>query len=204
MSAPAQPSYFLRPLEPGDAPAVAGLEREIFTAEAWSPELVAAEIASPWSIYMGAFARRVATPDNTLHGMLGDTPSGDPAPAPSVALDPAPDAMPGSASDKLIGYAGVKGDLDGDLMVVAVIPSRRGQGIGRTLVEQVLSAAHARGMECVFLEVRESNRVAQRLYATLGFEKMGVVRGYYQQPPEDAIRMGKTLAASTSSTIFPV
>jgi ribosomal-protein-alanine N-acetyltransferase len=39
----------------------------------------------------------------------------------------------------------------------------------------------------MYLEVRESNTAARRLYASRGFEEMGRRRGYYKRPAEDAI-----------------
>jgi ribosomal protein S18 acetylase RimI-like enzyme len=38
----------------------------------------------------------------------------------------------------------------------------------------------------VFLEVRAGNEVAQRLYASLGFERIAVRPRYYQPGGEDA------------------
>ena len=53
----------------------------------------------------------------------------------------------------------------------------------------------AREMSCpdVLLEVRQSNEVAQRLYARHGFVPIGRRRRYYQAPPEDAVVMRLTL-----------
>jgi len=41
----------------------------------------------------------------------------------------------------------------------------------------------------VFLEVRESNRVAQEFYKSLGFQHLNKRNGYYDSPPETAIVM---------------
>ena len=45
------------------------------------------------------------------------------------------------------------------------------------------------------LEVRESNESARRLYETLGFEEVGVQRGYYTNTNETAVVMEKVLGA---------
>ncbi|NNM62245.1 MAG: ribosomal protein S18-alanine N-acetyltransferase [Steroidobacteraceae bacterium] len=64
----------------------------------------------------------------------------------------------------------------------------RGRGLARRLMLHLLERARAAGMREAFLEVRPSNTIAGHLYATLGFEKVGMRRGYYQaaQGREDA------------------
>ena len=51
------------------------------------------------------------------------------------------------------------------------------------------SAAAAGGVNEAFLAVRPSNLAAIRLYQRVGFEQIGIRRGYYQAPDgrEDAI-----------------
>jgi ribosomal-protein-alanine N-acetyltransferase len=48
------------------------------------------------------------------------------------------------------------------------------------MLEHLLERARLAQMHDVFLEVRPSNITAIRLYQTLGFEPIGVRRGYYQ------------------------
>lgn len=73
-----------------------------------------------------------------------------------------------------------------ELANIAVRPEVRGRGLGSALLDHVLDVARGRGIRSVFLEVRESNRVARDLYAGRGFEEVGVRRGYYDTPSEDA------------------
>lgn len=70
---------------------------------------------------------------------------------------------------------------------VAVHPERRGQGLGRYLLEEALAAGARAGGARAVLEVRESNRVARELYRSLGFREVGKRKGYYRTPREDAI-----------------
>lgn len=56
----------------------------------------------------------------------------------------------------------------------------RCRGIGRRLLTYMLERATAAGMMEAFLEVRPSNTGAIRLYQSMGFEQVGVRRGYYQ------------------------
>jgi ribosomal-protein-alanine acetyltransferase len=72
-----------------------------------------------------------------------------------------------------------------EILNVAVRPEERGRGVGRRLVEAAL--AHAPGT--CFLEVRQSNKPAIRLYESLGFERVGVRENYYHNPAEPGIVM---------------
>lgn len=74
------------------------------------------------------------------------------------------------------------------LLNVAVHQARRGSGVGRTLVEAVITEGRATRARTMFLEVRAGNIAARRLYRQLGFRDLGVRRGYYG-PGQDAIVM---------------
>lgn len=97
----------------------------------------------------------------------------------------------GFKDDALIGYVGFKGGVEGDLMTLAVHPSQRGGGVGKRLLLAALEAAGEAGMRRMFLEVRESNGAAQRLYTQVGFVPVGRVKSYYRNPVEDAVTMRK-------------
>jgi len=70
---------------------------------------------------------------------------------------------------------------------VAVLPQFRGQGIGTTLMQHVLTEARRLGARRATLEVRASNRGALRLYERLGFYVAATRKHYYAQPVEDAL-----------------
>jgi ribosomal-protein-alanine N-acetyltransferase len=76
-----------------------------------------------------------------------------------------------------------------ELEFVFVSSEARQQGIGRTLVQAVFAWARDLGSEEIWLEVRESNMRALRLYQGCGFTVVGRRPGYYADPPEDAVRM---------------
>ncbi len=65
------------------------------------------------------------------------------------------------------------------LLNACVTPDYQGRGFGRILVEYLLERARARNARRIYLEVRPSNRVAYRLYETLGFNEIGVRKDYY-------------------------
>lgn len=91
------------------------------------------------------------------------------------------------AGDGVIGYAVLWVILDqGELANLALTTSRRGAGLGAHLLRHVLTRAQARGVEKLFLEVRASNERAIELYRSFGFEDVGIRKGYYAEPREDA------------------
>ncbi|HKJ00777.1 MAG TPA: ribosomal protein S18-alanine N-acetyltransferase [bacterium] len=70
---------------------------------------------------------------------------------------------------------------------IAVLPALRGQGLGRWLLVRFMARARAEGLRRAYLEVRESNAAARRLYEAAGFAEAGRRPGYYRQPSEDAV-----------------
>jgi [ribosomal protein S18]-alanine N-acetyltransferase len=81
---------------------------------------------------------------------------------------------------------------EGEIANLAVAPSAWGQGIGGALLDAALAEASARGAVAIYLEVRDSNERARRLYRSRGFEEVGRRRGYYRRPDEDAIVLRRT------------
>ena len=100
------------------------------------------------------------------------------------------DLIGATADGTLVGYAITWTILDqAELGNVAVTPEARRRGVGRMLVEAALRRVRRRGARECFLEVRESNLVARRLYEELGFTAIGRRRRYYASPVEDALVM---------------
>jgi ribosomal-protein-alanine N-acetyltransferase len=92
--------------------------------------------------------------------------------------------------DEVVGYSVTWFAADeGELGDIAVLPERRGEGIGRLLLHESIAVAAGRGTRSLYLEVREANEVARRMYATDGFDVVGVRKQYYTEPVEDAIVM---------------
>ncbi len=93
---------------------------------------------------------------------------------------------------KIIGYAGMWIVLDeAHVTNVGVLPEYRGEGIGELLMRSLIAMAKNRGAKKMTLEVRKNNYVAQNLYSKLGFEPVGIRRGYYLDDREDAVIMWK-------------
>ncbi len=72
-----------------------------------------------------------------------------------------------------------------EILNLAVDPGARRQGLARRL----LQAALERCPGIWYLEVRESNAAAQKLYEMLGFRVCGRRTGYYKNPTETGIVM---------------
>jgi ribosomal-protein-alanine N-acetyltransferase len=91
----------------------------------------------------------------------------------------------------VVGYAGLAlaPPDEGWINNVAVRRDAQRRGIGRMLVERLLDVAMQAGVTAVLLEVAADNEPAQALYASFGFERIGVRRGYYQLTNTDAYVM---------------
>lgn len=68
---------------------------------------------------------------------------------------------------------------EAELLLIAVLPHAQGRGLGRSVLEQVISEARARGAAKLFLEMRHNNP-AEHLYRTVGFEPVGRRPNYYR------------------------
>jgi len=73
------------------------------------------------------------------------------------------------------------------VMNVAVAPGQTRRGLARRLVGFALRRAARAGARRALLELRAGNRGALALYESLGFRRLGVRRGYYREPVEDAL-----------------
>ena len=66
------------------------------------------------------------------------------------------------------------------LLNLCIHPDWQGQGHGSLLLEQGIKQARSAGCAVMFLEVRQSNEGAARLYQRRGFRHIGHRRNYYQ------------------------
>lgn len=88
---------------------------------------------------------------------------------------------------KVAGYGILRQIDDGEILLVGVDEESRRCGIGREIVKELLSLAD--GTAGVFLEVREGNEAARRLYESAGFSEIARRKNYYRNPQEDAVIM---------------
>ena len=105
--------------------------------------------------------------------------------------------------DHIIAFAICQTVLDeATLFNIAVDPAFQGQGLGYLLLEALIKHLRQKDIATVWLEVRESNQKARRLYERLGFNEVDVRKNYYPTPDggrENAVVM----AAYLSDATFP-
>ena len=99
-------------------------------------------------------------------------------PMAGVALVLARDGEDGEA----IGFSLFRTVSDeSELLLIAVMPSEHGRGVGRMLLDDFLDRARNDGVVRVHLEVRDGNS-AVSLYRNAGFSPVGRRRNYYHAP----------------------
>ncbi len=97
--------------------------------------------------------------------------------------------------NRIIGYV-IYWHIQNEVQIsnIAISPDYRQMGVGEAVLKEILHEVSLKGAEFIFLEVRPSNHAARSLYSKLGFTILGLRKGYYRNPAEDAIVMGLSLS----------
>ena len=91
---------------------------------------------------------------------------------------------------RVIAYAGAWLIFEeGHITNIAVDEPYRGRGVGTEVTRALMQYAANMGVQYLTLEVRRSNLVAQKMYQSLGFLKLGLRKRYYEDNGEDAYLM---------------
>lgn len=91
---------------------------------------------------------------------------------------------------EVIGFGGMWHVLDeGEIINIAVHKAYHRQGIGKLILNQLISEARRRKLVVIHLEVRASNEAAKVLYHKQGFNCTATRKAYYHNPTEDALIM---------------
>lgn len=103
-----------------------------------------------------------------------------------------------SAGDEVLGYfVAMKGVDEVHLLNLTVAPAHQGDGWGRMMLDALALWSRAQGAQWLWLEVRVSNRRAQRIYERHGYRRVGDRKRYYPAGPggrrEDAVVMSLRL-----------
>lgn len=76
---------------------------------------------------------------------------------------------------------------DAEIENVVIAQGLRRFGLGALLLEHLLNTLRNQEVTRIFLEVREGNTAARRLYEKAGFKVNGTRKNYYREPDEDAL-----------------
>ena len=94
----------------------------------------------------------------------------------------------------VVAYGGMLFVLDeGQITNIATHPEYRREGLGRMIVEALEREARTLGLSELFLEVREQNVAARKLYLSCGWEEIGLRKNFYSKPTDNAVLMKKDL-----------
>lgn len=92
----------------------------------------------------------------------------------------------------IAGYCGLWTVLgEGNITNMAVDKEYRKKGIGEALMKEMEKRGRQKDVDIFFLEVRQSNAAARRLYNKMGYKEIGTRKRFYERPVEDAIVMSK-------------
>ena len=161
----------IRPARVADIPSMMRLDRQTPTAAHWTEQQYAQALQSP-----GGSAGRIAmVAEMTL----------EVAPLESSKMEP-DIALAGFLVAQHIAP-------EWELENIVVAPELRKKGIGARLLNELLAQASETNSLSVFLEVRESNFAARKLYDKAGFQPTGRRNSYYADPVEDALLYGRSL-----------
>lgn len=98
-------------------------------------------------------------------------------------------------NDQIAGFAICQTVSDeATLFNIAIHPDFQGQKLGYTLLNALIEQLRKKGILTLWLEVRESNRRAIKLYEKLNFNEVDVRKNYYPTP--DAKRENAVIMAA--------
>ncbi len=84
------------------------------------------------------------------------------------------------SGSEAVGFGGIWLVVDeAHVTTLAVHPDYRRSGVGRLLMNELLSRAKQAGMTCSTLEVRSQNEPAIELYESLGYRRTATRKRYY-------------------------
>ena len=102
-------------------------------------------------------------------------------------------------NNMILGHVTMRQVFDeGHINNIAVAGRARRKGIGRQLLEALISESETLGIAALTLEVRSKNHAAISLYEKLGFVTCGKRENYYHTPIDDALIMWRDEYSSQS------
>ena len=98
--------------------------------------------------------------------------------------------------EKIVAYGLVSVAVgEAHILNLCVAPDAQGQGLGKRMLYKLMQLAEERNGNSIFLEVRESNHIARKLYDKEGFNQIGLRKNYYPlgDDREDGLVFAKEL-----------
>ncbi len=168
--------YTLRPMKVGDIQQVSDIERHSFSMP-WSPLTYVYEINQNRDAYMGVVEMNdpqldVDNSNGRLRSLLR------------------PFRGNSSSTVRVVAYGGLWiRNGEAHISTIASHPHYRGRKLGELMLAGLVARSIAVNARRIVLEVRVSNKVAQRLYLKYGFATQAVLAHYYRDDDEDAYFM---------------
>ena len=103
-------------------------------------------------------------------------------------------------ANQVVGFCILQPVLDeANLLLMAIHPSQQGKGLGYALLDDSIQQLKNNPIQ-IFLEVRESNSAAIRLYEKTGFHQIDLRKNYY--PNSDGSREHAVIMVKTCTDDF--
>ena len=104
-----------------------------------------------------------------------------------------------SSNNSIFGYWILQPVVDElNLLSITISHTHQGRGLGKWAIAKLHEKAQLLSCKTIFLEVRQSNQVAQHVYKSTGFTEIGRRKDYYpltDTKREDAILMKSVITA---------
>ena len=98
------------------------------------------------------------------------------------------------ANSEALGFLIVEDHSDlFSILRIGVVPGHHRQGIGREMMDFLIQLARNEQIPKILLEVHEFNLAAQHLYFASGFRQIYGKKGYYRDPPGNALVLSKAI-----------
>jgi ribosomal-protein-alanine acetyltransferase len=188
----------IRPAIPEDVAGILEIERSSLTVAHWSEEQYRSAIqpagddpdrvvfvAEMDCSLMTGYRVKTHTPSQKARPGSGTRQSGDKSSEQSGDERSAPAEL---RRRTLVGFLVARQvSEEWELENLVVASEFRGRGFGSRLLRALLARVEEGESRALFLEVRESNAAARKLYQKAGFRETGRRRRYYADPAEDAV-----------------
>ena len=179
-------TYIIRPMQEGDIPQIAEIDREVFSSE-WMFRSYASykrDLDNPLARYIAAYIGKESASGPNRSDV-------HPLPWFKRFLGFNYSQNRGKyTTGCIIGFAGIWLMLkEAHIIAIAVRNNYRRIGIGEGLLISIIDLATQLNANTVSLEVRASNETAQALYKKYGFQPVGRRHNYYSDNCEDALLM---------------